>query len=266
LRRRWPRMPTGEEVQEAAPILTADSLSKWFGAFRALHEVDLSIRKGMLHAVIGPNGAGKTTLFNVFTGQLRPSSGEVTFDGQEIHKLPVHRRAHLGMARSFQITSAFPELTVKENVRLGAQAVSRKISRSFLRPAGRYEEPLAITDEVLEKSGLARFSEVLAGNLSHGLSRRLEIAMALASRPQILLLDEPLSGMGIDDIAGMEAFLRSLVPEHTIVLVEHNMPVTLAIADRVTVLVDGEVLTEGTPRAVAEDPQVKDAYLGRGHT
>lgn len=258
-------MTAVEPVQESSPILVADSLSKWFGAFRALHEVDLSIGKGTLHAVIGPNGAGKTTLFNVLTGQLRPSSGGVMLNGRPVHKLPIHQRAHLGMARSFQITSAFPELTVRENVRLGAQAVSRKISRSVLRPARHYEAPLAVTDEVLEKSGLAQFSDALAGNLSHGLSRRLEIAMALAGQPQILLLDEPLSGMGIDDIPGMETLLRSLVPEHTIVLVEHNMPVTLAIADRVTVLVNGEVLTEGTPRVVAENPQVKDAYLGRGH-
>lgn len=252
-------------VQESPPILAADSLSKWFGGFRALREVDLSIRKGTLHAVIGPNGAGKTTLFNVLTGQLRPSTGGVMLNGRPVHSLPVHRRAHLGMARSFQITSAFPELPVEENVRLGAQGVSRKISRSFLRPARHYDGPQEVTDEVLEKTGLAPFSGVLAGNLSHGLSRRLEIAMALASRPQILLLDEPLSGMGIDDIPGMEALLRSLVPEHTIVLVEHNMPVTLAIADRVTVLVNGEVLTEGTPRVVAENAQVKDAYLGRGY-
>ncbi len=257
-------MPAAESVKES-PILAAESLSKWFGAFRALHEVDLSIRQGTLHAVIGPNGAGKTTLFNVLTGQLRPSSGAVMLNGEQVHKMPVHQRAHLGMARSFQITSAFPELTVLENVRLGAQAVSGKISRSVLRSARHYEEPLVVADEVLTTAGLAQFSGALAGNLSHGLSRRLEIAMALASRPHILLLDEPLSGMGIDDIQGMEALLRSLVPEHTIVLVEHNMPVTLAIADRVTVLVNGEILTEGTPRVVAENPQVKDAYLGRGH-
>jgi len=122
-----------------------------------------------------------------------------------------------------------------------------------------------VTRDVLEKSGLSRFAETQAGNLSHGQSRRLEIAMAVASRPQLLLLDEPLSGMGVDDIAGMEILLRSLVPEHTVVLVEHNMPVTLAIADRITVLVSGKVLTEGSPREVADNEQVREAYLGRGH-
>ena len=246
-------------------ILEAESLSKSFGAFWALDSVDLSVRQGSLHAVIGPNGAGKTTFFNVLTGQLRPSSGRVLFNGVPVEKLPVHRRAHLGMARSFQITSAYPELPVRENVRLAAQAVDRQVSRSVLRAVRHYEEPLAVTRDVLEKSGLSRFAETQAGNLSHGLSRRLEIAMALASRPQLLLLDEPLSGMGVDDIAGMETFLRSLVPEHTIILVEHNMPVTLAIADRITVLVGGKVLAEGSPREVAENKLVREAYLGRGH-
>jgi branched-chain amino acid transport system ATP-binding protein len=253
------------EMQEAPVILAAESLSKSFGDFRALTDVDLSIQRGTLHAVIGPNGAGKTTLFNVLTGQLRPTSGRVIFDGDHIERLAVHDRAHLGMARSFQITSAFKELPVRENVRLAAQAVERGISRSVLRAANHYERPLEVTESVLARAGLSRYADVEAGNLSHGLSRRLEIAMALASEPKLLLLDEPLSGMGVDDIAGMETFLRSLVPEHTLVLVEHNMPVTLAIADRLTVLVGGTVLTEGTPREVAANPQVREAYLGRGH-
>ena len=250
---------------ETRPILAAESLSKSFGAFRALQDVDLRIERGTLHAVIGPNGAGKTTLFNVLTGQLRPTSGRVLLDGEPVQNLPVHRRAHLGMARSFQITSAFKELSVLENVRLAAQAVSPGISRSPLRATGHYERPLKVARAVLERAGLTRHAGVHAGNLSHGLSRRLEIAMALASEPALLLLDEPLSGMGVDDIAGMERFLRSLVPDHTLVLVEHNMPVTLAIADRVSVLVGGKVLTEGTPREVAANQQVRDAYLGKGH-
>jgi branched-chain amino acid transport system ATP-binding protein len=250
---------------ESRPILEAESLSKSFGAFEALRNVDLSIERGALHAVIGPNGAGKTTLFNVLTGQLRPTSGRVLFDGKPVQNLPAHRRAHLGMARSFQITSAFKELSVLENVRLAAQAVSPSISRSAFRAARHYERPLQVAGSVLERAGLTRHAGLDAGNLSHGLSRRLEIAMALASEPQLLLLDEPLSGMGVDDIAGMERFLRSLVPDHTLVLVEHNMPVTLAIADRVSVLVGGQVLTEGTPREVAADQRVRDAYLGKGH-
>jgi branched-chain amino acid transport system ATP-binding protein len=252
-------------AQSSTPILEAESLSKSFGAFQALQDVDLRIERGTLHAVIGPNGAGKTTLFNVLTGQLRPTAGRVLLDGKPVQNLPVHRRAHLGMARSFQITSAFKELSVRENVRLAAQAVSPRISRSVLRAAGHYDGPLEVAASVLDRAGLARYADAEAGNLSHGLSRRLEIAMALASEPQLLLLDEPLSGMGVDDIAGMEQFLRSLVPDHTLVLVEHNMPVTLAIADRVSVLVGGRVLTEGTPREVAANQQVRDAYLGKGH-
>jgi len=253
-------MPT----DELTPVLRTEGLSKSFGAFRALVDVDLSVKQGSLHAIIGPNGAGKTTFFNVLTGQLQPSSGRVLFNGDPVHTLPVHRRAHLGMARSFQITSAYPELPVHENVRLSAQAIQPKVRRSVLRPARAYEEPLAVTEEVLQRAGLSAHAKTLAGNLSHGLRRRLEIAMALASRPQLLLLDEPMSGMGIDDISGMEAFLRSLVPEQTVVLVEHNMPVILAIADQITVLVRGKVLTEGTPREVANNQQVREAYLGRG--
>ena len=253
------------ETLEQPVLLQTQSLSKFFGAFRALQDVDVSVHTGSLHAVIGPNGAGKTTLFNVLTGQLRPTSGRVMFDGKAVENFPVHRRAHLGMARSFQITSAFPELSVLENVRLAAQAVRSGISRSFHRAAASYSEPLEVAESVIERAGLRRYAAVEAGNLSHGLSRRLEIAMALASEPKILLLDEPLSGMGIDDIAGMEAFLRSLVPAHTVLLVEHNMPVTLAIADRVTVLVGGAVLTEGKPREVAADTRVREAYLGKGH-
>lgn len=252
----------GTELEE---ILRVEAISKSFGDFHALDNVDLKVNRGALHAVIGPNGAGKTTFFNVLTGQLGPSSGRILFKGQSVEKLPAYKRAHLGMARSFQITSSYPDLPVRENVRLAAQAVSRSTRRNVLLPVSHFRGPLDIARDVLSRAGLSRWAEVKAGNLSHGLSRRLEIAMALASGPEVLLLDEPLSGMGVDDIPGMEVFLRSLVPEHTVVLVEHNMPVTLAIADRVTVLVGGRILTEGLPREVAEDERVREAYLGRGH-
>jgi branched-chain amino acid transport system ATP-binding protein len=247
------------------PLLRTEKLTRRFGDFTALKDVDLSVQAGSLHAVIGPNGAGKTTLFNVLAGQLTPTAGSVYFDGQEVHRLPVHRRTHLGIARSFQITAVFPELTVRENVRLAAQAVAPQVRRSFLRASSAPGLRLEVVDEVMERVGLTHLAEVPAANLSHGLTRRLEIALALASGPRLLLLDEPLSGMGVDDIAGMEQLLRSLVPEHTVVLVEHNMPVTLAIADRVSVLVGGQTLLEGAPAEVAADDRVKDAYLGRGH-
>jgi branched-chain amino acid transport system ATP-binding protein len=256
---------TPAQVEADTVVLSARGLTKSFGAFTAIDSVDLDVTSGTVHAVIGPNGAGKTTLFNVLTGQLRPTRGEVFFGGEPLEGLAPHQRAHLGMARSFQITSAYPELTVRENVRLAAQAVDRSVRRTVLRPALSFSGPVGVADEVMERTGLTRVADIAADNLSHGLSRRLEIAMALASRPKLLLLDEPLSGMGIDDIAGMEALLRSLAPEHTLLLVEHNMPVTLAVADRVTVLVGGKVLTEGTPRQVADHEQVREAYLGRGH-
>ena len=252
-------------MQTPEALLRTEKLTRRFGDFIALKDVDLSVAPGALHAVIGPNGAGKTTLFNVLAGQLAPSGGAVYFDGSAVHKLPVHRRTHLGIARSFQITAVFPELTVRENVRLAAQAVAPKVRRSFLRASTSKALRLDVVDDVMERVGLTRLSEVPAANLSHGLTRRLEIALALASGPRLLLLDEPLSGMGVDDIAGMEQLLRSLVPDHTVVLVEHNMPVTLAISDRVSVLVGGQVLVEGTPQEVAADDRVKDAYLGRGH-
>ena len=252
-------------MQTPEALLRTEKLTRRFGDFIALKDVDLSVAPGALHAVIGPNGAGKTTLFNVLAGQLAPSGGAVYFDGSAVTKLPVHRRTHLGIARSFQITAVFPELTVRENVRLAAQAVAPKVRRSFLRASTSKALRLDVVDDVMERVGLTRLSEVPAANLSHGLTRRLEIALALASGPRLLLLDEPLSGMGVDDIAGMEQLLRSLVPDHTVVLVEHNMPVTLAISDRVSVLVGGQVLVEGTPQEVAADDRVKDAYLGRGH-
>lgn len=252
-------MPTPE------PLLRTEKLTRRFGDFIALKDVDLAVQPGSLHAVIGPNGAGKTTLFNVLAGQLAPSAGSVYFDGRPVHALPVHRRTHLGIGRSFQITAVFPELTVRENVRLAAQAVEPKVRRSFLRAAASPRLALPAVDGVLQRVGLVAVADVPAANLSHGLTRRLEIGLVLASGPRLLLLDEPLSGMGVDDIAGMEELLRSLVPEHTVVLVEHNMPVTLAIADRVSVLVAGQTLVEGTPDEVAADDRVKDAYLGRGH-
>lgn len=252
-------------MQTPEPLLRTDKVTRRFGDFTALKDVDLAVQPGTLHAVIGPNGAGKTTLFNVLAGQLAPSAGSVYFDGEPVHTLPVHRRTHLGIGRSFQITAVFPELTVRENVRLAAQAVEPKVRRSFLRASTSARLRLEAVDEVLARVGLAQYSDVPAANLSHGLTRRLEIGLVLASGPRLLLLDEPLSGMGVDDIAGMEQLLRSLVPEHTVVLVEHNMPVTLAIADRVSVLVGGQTLVEGTPDEVAADDRVKDAYLGRGH-
>lgn len=246
-------------------LLRTRGLSKSFGDFRALTDVDLAVARGSLHAIIGPNGAGKTTFFNVLTGQLTPTGGVVEFDGEQIQQLSVHERAHRGISRSFQITAVFPDLSVRENIRLAAQAVYPTLRRNAFRAANRPHEHLETVEEILVQTGLADVSGMTAGTLSHGRSRRLEIAIALASRPRVLLLDEPLSGMGVDDVAGMEVLLRSLVPRYTVLLVEHNMPVTMAIADRISILVGGQLLTEGTPGEVAADERVRDAYLGRGH-
>ena len=167
------------------PLLRTEKLTRLFGDFAALKDVDLCVAPGSLHAVIGPNGAGKTTLFNVLAGQLAPSSGAVYFDGQPVHMLAVHQRTHLGISRSFQITAVFPELTVYENIRLAAQAVNPRVRRSFLRASSATALRLDVVDDVMDRVGLTSLGEVPAANLSHGLTRRLEIALALASGPRV---------------------------------------------------------------------------------
>ena len=244
------------------PLLHARDIGLRFGDFRALSGVSLAVPAGTIHAVIGPNGAGKTTLFNVLTGTLAPQLGAVRFAGRDVTRLPVHARLHLGMARSFQVTNLFPSLTVAENVRLAVQAVAGSEGWVFWRaPTPRGDMPARVA-RVLATVGLAGRAGDRAGDLSHGAQRLLEIGLAIASEPRLVFLDEPLAGMGIDDIARAKALLRRLKEHVTVLLIEHNMGVVLDISDRITVLSQGRTIAEGVPEHIRNDPAVREAYLG----
>ena len=248
----------------SVPALQAVGVAKRFGAFTALSGVDLSVQCGQLHAIIGPNGAGKTTFFNVLTGQFAPSAGTVLLDGAPVHQVPVHRRVELGLARCFQVTSLFGELTVLENLRLAAQGRKPRQALNFLARVGAHGEPARRAEEVLERVGLTRVARRKAAELSHGQQRLLEVGMSLAPRPKILLLDEPTSGMGVDDTPVMERLLVELTGDYTIVMIEHNMAMTMRVANRIAVMLGGAILLDGTPESVRDDERVRRAYLGQG--
>jgi len=239
-------------------IVAAERIGVRFGAFRALTDVDLDVAPGTLHSIIGPNGAGKTTLFNVLTGRLRPSEGRVLLGSRDITRVAAHRRVHLGIARSFQVTNIFQNLTVAENIRLAVQAVRRGECWAFWRSAASGQG----VDEILAATGLQGRAADRAGVLSHGAQRALEIGMALGSNPRLVFLDEPLAGMGIDDIHRTKDLIRSLVPRRTVVFIEHNMRVVLDISDRITVLSQGATIADGTPAEIRANPAVRVAYLG----
>jgi branched-chain amino acid transport system ATP-binding protein len=246
-----------------APILLeAIGVEKRYDKFAALGGVDLKVRANTVHSVIGPNGAGKTTLFHMLTGTKRVSGGRIVFDGVDVTHEPDHRRVQRGMARSFQVTSLFLSLAVRENLRLAAQGTAPgKALNCWHAPLG----PRACADtvaRVLAKLGLERFADTPAGNLSHGQQRRLEVGMVLAARPKAVFLDEPTSGMGIDDLDDMKRLIRSLRDEHTVVLIEHNMNIVMDISDTVTVMQQGRVLAEGLPQQIRADERVRAAYLG----
>jgi branched-chain amino acid transport system ATP-binding protein len=245
----------------AEPLLAAEGIGVRFGDFRALAEVTLQVVPGSVHSVIGPNGAGKTTLFNVLTGRLSPSEGRVMLAGRDVTRLPAHRRVHLGMARSFQVTNIFPELTVAENLRLAVQAVSAREPWVFWRGA---DPSPARIDKLLDEVGLTDRGAWRAGDLSHGGQRALEIGMALAADPRIIFLDEPLAGMGIDDVHRTKELIHGLAPARTVVLIEHNMRVVLDISERITVLAQGRPIAEGPPSVIRGDAAVREAYLGSG--
>lgn len=246
----------------AEALLAAQGIGVRFGEFRALSEVSLAVASGSLHAIIGPNGAGKTTLFNVLTGRLAPTEGRVVLAGQDVTRLAAHRRVHLGMARSFQVTNIFADLTVAENLRLAAQAVAGNEPWVFWRGRSAMAAKVAA---LLEQVGLSARADWRAGDLSHGGQRALEIGMALAAdNPRVIFLDEPLAGMGIDDVHRTKDLIRALVPARTVLLIEHNMRVVLDIADRITVLAQGRPIAEGAPAAIRADAAVREAYLGSG--
>jgi branched-chain amino acid transport system ATP-binding protein len=234
---------------------------KRFGGLVATDDLDLSVRRGEIHAVIGPNGAGKTTLIGQLTGELRPDAGSILFDGADVTALAAPARARLGIARSFQITQIFRRFTVLENVMLAVQAREPHAFR-FWTDARRDEALAGPARRVLKETGLAASAGRLAGALAHGEQRQLEIAMALATSPRMLLLDEPMAGMGREESERMTALLRRLKARETILLVEHDMDVVFALADRVTVLVYGRAIASGTPDEIRANPEVRTAYLG----
>ncbi len=243
------------------PLLQVGHLAKRFGGIVATDDVVLNVEKGELHAVIGPNGAGKTTLIAQLSGQLRPDAGRVRFAGNDITALPVHRRSALGLARSFQITSLFLDFSVLDNVALAVQAHAGHSFR-FWRNARSENDLRAPARAALARVGLSERADAPASALSHGEHRQLELAMALAGSPRLLLLDEPMAGLGPEESARMVAMLRALKAEVTILLVEHDMEAVFALADRITVLVYGRVIASGAPADIRANPQVRDAYLG----
>ncbi len=241
--------------------LELEGVSRAFGGLQALDRVTLAVRPGERRALIGPNGAGKTTLFNLISGELPVGAGRISLFGENVTRLPSHRRAALGLARTFQITNLFPTLSVFENCRLAVQALSR-VKYSMLRPCRHF----AVLDDearaVLASVGLGERAGAQVRNLSHGEQRQLEIALALASRPRVLLLDEPTAGLSPAESRSMAALLRQLDAAITVLIIEHDMDIALELSDMVTVLHYGRVIADGPREDVKADPQVKEIYLG----
>lgn len=240
-------------------------LCKSFDALKATDDLSLTIEEGELHAIIGPNGAGKTTLISQLSGQMRPTSGLIRFFGEDVARLSMPQRVRRGIVRSFQITSLCHEFTALTNVALAVQA---RIGHSFHFFRNAQDDQLFTGPALaaLERVGLAHRADVAAGHLAHGEQRPLELAIALAAEPRLLLLDEPTAGMGIEELMQVVELLRSLKGRYTIVLVEHDMDVVFALADRISVLVNGHCIASGSPEQIRENPAVYDAYLGEDNT
>lgn len=241
-------------------LLDIKSVDKFFGGLRALDGVNLVLEPGKLHAIIGPNGAGKTTLFNVITGTLPPTAGTILFQGQDITGLASHRIAKLGLARTLQIKSVFDALTVEDNVWVAAESY-----KGVFRPFARFRNDTEVKDKVdriLEETGLSELRNETAGTLSYGDVALLEIAIALATEPKLMLLDEPICGMGPAETQATIAKIRELSQRIAIVIIEHDMPSVFDLADEITVMVQGQVLAKGAPDAIAKDQGVREAYLG----
>jgi branched-chain amino acid transport system ATP-binding protein len=245
----------------AEPLLEVRELRKAFGALPATDGVDLAVREGETHAVIGPNGAGKTTLIGQLSGMLRPDSGRIHFAGEDITRLAAPARSKKGLARSFQITSIYREFSALDNVALAVQAHAGHSFR-FWRPARKEQELREPARKILEEVGLGARAEVTAANLAHGEQRQLEIAMALATSPRLLLLDEPVAGMGTEESQRMVQFLGTLKGHCTMILVEHDMDAVFSLADRISVLVYGQIIATGAPKEIRANPEVRAAYLG----
>jgi branched-chain amino acid transport system ATP-binding protein len=245
------------------PVLATHRLTRSFGGLVAVRDVSISLHQGELHAVIGPNGAGKTTLVNMLSGEIRPTAGRIQLDSREVTGEPAWRMTRAGVGRSFQRTNIFPSLPVLENVRLAVQAVSS----APLRPFQQASSDRVLVDKAqatLHRVGLGGTAERLAGALSHGEQRQLEIAMTLAGDPKVLLLDEPLAGMGPEESERLTGLLQGLAREHAVLLIEHDMDFVFAVADWMTVMAEGTMLAEGKPAAIRANTAVQEAYLG-GH-
>ncbi|MCM2340050.1 ABC transporter ATP-binding protein [Rhodoferax sp.] len=242
-------------------LLQVDGLVKSYGGLRATDHASLSVQAGEIHALIGPNGAGKTTLIQLISGALAPSAGRIHFDGMDITRMPMHQRVAHGLARSFQITSIFQRLSVLDNIALAVQAHAGH-SLNFWRPARRDAERYTLAFDVAQRVGLGLQIHQLAGALSHGEQRQLEVGLALATRPKLLLLDEPMAGMGPDESERMLNLLQSLRFDTTLLLVEHDMNAVFRLADRISTLVTGRVIACGTPDDIRRHPEVRRAYLG----
>jgi branched-chain amino acid transport system ATP-binding protein len=243
------------------PLLEVHELRKAFGALRASDGISFDVRAGETHAVIGPNGAGKTTFISQLAGNLRPDGGRIRFAGEDITALPAPRRARKGLARSFQITSVYPEFSALQNVALAVQAHAGHSFR-FWRDARRDPALMLPAEKVLREVGLGERLHVLAANLAHGEQRQLEVAMALATNPRLLLLDEPMAGMGVEESQRMIALLASLKRKQTLILVEHDMDAVFRLADRISVMVYGRVIATGMPEEIRRNEEVRRAYLG----
>ena len=243
-------------------ILETKNLSKAFGALAAVDDVSLAIEAGTLHSIIGPNGAGKTTLFNLLTGTYRPSAGRILFDGRDITGTPAHRVAHLGLARSFQRTNVFPAFSLLDNVWVAAFACGPSWKGLLWRRADRYPEVRARALAALADVGLADKAEQAVRRISHGEQRQLELAIALAAAPRVLLLDEPAAGLSPEETRKLVALVRALKGRYTIVLIEHKMDIIMSVSDRISVMHFGSLIAEGTPAEIQRNPEVRRAYLG----
>ena len=245
----------------AATLLRGQNITRRWGGLVALDGVSIELQRGSVHAVIGTNGAGKSTLINILSGEIPPSSGSVELLGQDVTAWQQPRRARAGLGRSYQRNTIYPTFSVFENCRLAAQATAQK-PWQFWQSAQSCDVSCGIAEQVVARSGLTDLRNLAAGLLSHGQKRQLEIAMCLATKPQVLLLDEPLAGMGAEETERMLAMLAELKAEHAILLVEHDMDAVFRIADRVTVMVNGAVIASDAPAAIRSNPQVQTAYLG----
>jgi len=243
-----------------AAVLRTENLTRSFGSLLAVHRVNVTVRRGELRSIIGPNGAGKTTFFRLISGELAPTSGRIWFDGRDITGVPQHAVARLGVAKSYQITNVFPHLTVLENVRVAVQG--HRHAYNFWSLADGLQPVKVRARELLETVGLIAKAALLAAHLSHGEKRHLELAIALAGDPTLLLLDEPTAGMSPEETDETMVLISRLAEGRTVVLIEHKMKVVMKISDRITVLHQGEVLAEGTPSEIRANDRVQQTYLG----